>query len=476
MAISMRGCLLVMLLTACGEGNRAASAPPAGGSVAFGSTTGGSAAVAGNSGISAGGAGLGGLGEVGVGGSAGSVNGGAGRSSGGGAAVGNFGGSASSTDGSASGSGGSASGSGGSSSGSGGAAATLNATAMLQVLDRVNAQFVAKWPDPGKPIDASHPSTIWTRAVYYEGLLALQTAAPQKKYYDYALAWGTSHSWQLRDNDSNTTSADNQCAGQTYIDLYQLDGANDPVRIAAIQQSIDGMVRSASSNAWTWVDAIQMSMPVFARLGALRGDPKYFDKMHALYADTKLLQGGGLYNTTDHLWWRDAIWKPKKTPSGKQTYWARGNGWVFAALARVLSLLPATDAHRAEYEQDFKAMAVSLLARQRVDGFWNVNLDDPEQYGGPEVSGTSLFVYGMAWGVRNGLLSEATYGSAAAHAWNAMVQVAVHDTGFLGYMQPTGDDPSDGQPLSYDKVPDYEDYGVGCFLLAGSELVRWVQK
>ena len=44
--------------------------------------------------------------------------------------------------------------------------------------------------------------------------------------------------------------------------------------------------------------------------------------------------------------------------------------------------------------------------------------------------------------------------------------------GFLGYMQSTGDDPSDGQPLSASKVPDFEDYGVGCVLLGGSELAK----
>lgn len=346
---------------------------------------------------------------------------------------------------------------------------------LLEVLERVNGQFAAKWPDPGKAIDANHPSTIWTRAIYYEGLLNLYSASPQKKYYDYALGWGTSHSWQLRDNNSNTTSADNQCAGQTYQDLYELDGSKDAVRIAAIKQSIDGMVKSSSSNAWTWVDAVQMAMPVFARFGVLTGDAKYFDKMYALYSHTKTIEGGGLYNTKDHLWWRDAVWKPKKTPNAQETYWSRGNGWVFAALARVLDRLPASDPHRAEYEQDFKAMAGALLAIQRADGFWNVSLADPQQYGGPEGSGTSLFLYGFAWGVRKGLLSEATYGASAVRAWNALVSVSVHENGFLGFMQGTGDDPSDGQPLTYDKIPDYEDYGVGCFLLGGSELSKLVK-
>lgn len=288
----------------------------------------------------------------------------------------------------------------------------------------------------------------------------------------YAVAWGEAHSWQLRNSDSSTTNADNQCAGQTFIDLYRLDGAKDATRIAAIQSSIDGMLKNDVTDVWTWVDAIQMAMPVFARFGAAHPDSGYLDAMYALYSYPKRRAAGGLYNTTDHLWWRDANWKTQKTPSGKQVYWSRGNGWVFAALARVLDDLPATDPHRGEYTQDFTDMAAALRAIQRDDGFWNPSLNDSMHFGGPEASGTALFVYGMAWGIRQGLLDEASYAPVVVQAWKSLVDVAVHADGFIGYLQSTGDDPSDGQPLSYDKVPDFEDYGVGCVLLAGSELAK----
>jgi rhamnogalacturonyl hydrolase YesR len=300
----------------------------------------------------------------------------------------------------------------------------------------------------------------------------LYAVDPRPAYLNYAVAWGEAHAWQLRNNDSSTTNADNQCAGQTYVDLYNLDGAKDTTRITAIQTSIDGMLKNSVTNAWTWVDAIQMSMPVLARFGVLHPDGGYFDAMYALYSYPKRTAAEGLYDTTNHLWWRDANWKSQKTPSGKQVYWSRGNGWVFAALARTLELLPPTDPHYAEYAQDFIDMAAALRAVQRSDGFWNPSLNDPTHFGGPEASGTSLFVYGMAWGIRKGLLDELTYTKVIVHAWKSLVDVAVHDDGFVGYMQSTGDDPSDGQPLTYDKPPDFEDYGVGCVLLAGSELAK----
>lgn len=53
---------------------------------------------------------------------------------------------------------------------------------ILKPLRLANEYFMNKWPDPGKPIvtNRERPSNIWTRAVYYEGLMALYSIDPQK--------------------------------------------------------------------------------------------------------------------------------------------------------------------------------------------------------------------------------------------------------------------------------------------------------
>ena len=193
-----------------------------------------------------------------------------------------------------------------------------------------------------------------------------------------------------------------------------------------------------------------------------------------MYMHTKTVEGGnGLYNSIDHLWWRDKDFDPPHTsPNGEDTYWSRGNGWVLAALARVLDVMPEDAPHRDEYIKTFKEMSEALIPIQREDGFWNVSLHDSTEYGGKETSGTAFFVFGLAWGVNNGLLTDPVYKNAAVKGWNGMVNYALHVNGFLGYMQSTGKQPSDGQPLTYDKVPNFEDYGLGAFLLAGSEIYK----
>ena len=346
---------------------------------------------------------------------------------------------------------------------------------MLSVLKLTNGYFMDKWPDPGKEIvtNIARPSNIWTRAVYYEGLMSLYKILPDRRYYEYAVQWAESHHWGLR-NGPGTRNADNQCCGQTYIDLYLIDKKHRPDRIRDIKLSIDSMVSSDKNDDWNWVDALQMSMPVFARLGVMYNEPAYFEKMYQLYNYSKTVHGTkGLYNPLDDLWWRDKDFVPPyKEPNGEDCYWSRGNGWVFAALVRVLDIMPRNAPHRNEYLKTFVEMARALVPLQRTDGFWNVSLHDPTHFGGKELTGTALFAYGMAWGLNKGLLPKRTYMPVVVRAWNAMAKEGVRKDGSLAYVQGTGKQPSDGQPVNYTSTPDFEDYGLGCFLLAGTEVFR----
>lgn len=352
---------------------------------------------------------------------------------------------------------------------------------VLGDMSLANSYFMNKWPDPTIDIvtDRARPSNIWTRSTYYEGLMALYGIDSKSLYYDYAVEWAEGHNWEPAYGGTFTTNADNQCAGQTYIELYNIDP--QPERIAPIKTTIDRMVNSPVDDSWSWIDAIQMAMPVFAKLGAVYDDDRYFEKMFDLYNYTKTQEGfrsardRGLYSTEDHLWWRDDTFDPPYTaPNGEDTYWSRGNGWVLTALARTLDVLPDDAPHRDEYVTTFQEMAGALVPIQRSDGFWNVSLHDPNDFGGKETSGTAMFVFGLAWGVNHGLLTDNAYQAAAIRGWNGMVNDALHPDGFLGYVQSTGKQPSDGQPLSYTKAPNFEDYGLGAFLLAGSEIYQLV--
>lgn len=347
----------------------------------------------------------------------------------------------------------------------------------LEVTRRVNEYLMTRrYADPTAVMpyysrNKVYESNIWTRAVYYEGLMALYSIYPDNRYYDNAVRWADFHKWGMRRDDTTTRNADNYCCSQTYIDLYRLEPR--PERLRKTIALCDMLVNTPQVDDWTWIDAIQMGMPVLVKLGTLKGDARYYEKAYAMYAWARNTLAGGLYNAKEGLWWRDKDFVPPyKEPNGEDCYWSRGNGWVVAALVRVLEELPEDAAHRDLYIEDLKTMCKALKGCQRKDGFWNVSLHDETNFGGKELTGTALFVYGMAWGINNGLLDRDEYLPVVTKAWNAMTTEAVHPNGFLGYVQGTGKEPKDGQPVTYDSKPDFEDYGTGCFLLAGVEVYK----
>jgi uncharacterized repeat protein (TIGR02543 family) len=356
---------------------------------------------------------------------------------------------------------------------------------VLAKAEAVNSYWIANNADQG--------NNLWARAVYHAGNVDFYKVYPKKIYLDYSKQWAVKNSWAVS-GGSTTVNADNRTCGQAYIDLYLQDEVKDEAKISAIKANLDYMVSATRADHWWWIDAIFMDMPTFTRLGVLTGDSKYFDKMYQEFNTIKTIglnksgvdnsnSSGGLFNTSSSLWWRDwgykpgaptkpepyepAVNVPKVTANGKNVFWARGNGWVMAGLARTLQLLPETDAHRAEYFSMFFNMAVALRNCQRDDGFWNMNLDDPQDYPGPETSGTALFTYGLAWGISNGLLGYDDFYPTMAKGWNGLCAVAMQPSGQLSLIQNVGE-----KPIPTNQLASSVDFGVGAFLLAASEVVK----
>ena len=190
-----------------------------------------------------------------------------------------------------------------------------------------------------------------------------------------------------------------------------------------------------------------MSGPAFAKMAAISGssNTNYANKMYSYWHYTKSGSAPptASYNLTDHLWCRDSNYLANYKASDGTTqkcYWSRGNGWVFAGLARTLDVLPSSDAHFLDYSNTFQQMAAALKPVQRSDGFWNMNLAYTNDYPGPESSGTAMFTYGLAWGIHHGYLDAATYLPTVIKGWNALTTFALHhnpstDPGFIGFVQ-----------------------------------------
>jgi rhamnogalacturonyl hydrolase YesR len=192
---------------------------------------------------------------------------------------------------------------------------------------------------------------------------------------------------------------------------------------------------------------------------AATGDRKYIDYLDEEWAKTS----DRLYDTKEHLYFRDSTYLTRTEANGKKMFWSRGNGWVMGGIVRTLQYLPKDDPARAKYIEQLKEMAASVAAIQSPDGLWRAGLLNPGDYDLPEISGSALITFALAAGVNNGWLDEKVYRPVIEKAWVGMLH-HVYADGRLGCIQQTGAEP---QPF---KASSSYTYGVGGFLLAGSQI------
>jgi unsaturated rhamnogalacturonyl hydrolase len=310
----------------------------------------------------------------------------------------------------------------------------------------------------------------WVQAAFYIGLSHFADASGNAHYADAVLAHGTAEGWGF---DNRPRHADADATGAVWI--WASERTHDPSKLIPIKARFDAVIADPSNVSldflpappeggasycqvrWCWSDALFMAPPAWVSLSKATGDPRYLE--HAdkeFWATTDYL-----YDRTDHLYYRDSRFMTQRDPNGRKIFWGRGNGWVFAGLARILTDLPANHPSRARYIALYQQMADKVVSLQGANGYWPVSLLEPQQT--PETSGTGFFVYGLAWGVHHGLLHDKRHRRAVDRGWQAL-QAAVQPDGKLGWVQRIGAAPDQVN------ADDTQLYGVGAFLLAASEL------
>jgi unsaturated rhamnogalacturonyl hydrolase len=299
----------------------------------------------------------------------------------------------------------------------------------------------------------------WTFAALYAGFMAVPEAANGKKYQDAMLLAGKKFDWQP---GPRLAHADDLAVGQTYLDFYSR--YHDPAMIAPTKARVDAVMQlpdDAQKPLWWWCDALFMAPPVLAKLSKATGERKYLDFMDHEWWITS----GLLYSPKDSLFFRDKSYFDAHEKNGSSVFWSRGNGWVFAGLARVLTEMPADYPSRPKYVAQFQQMAQKIASLQGADGLWRAGLLDEADYKLPEISGSAFFTYGFAYGINSGILDRRIYKPVVQRAWQGLL-AHIYQDGRLGSIQAVGAAPGAFTPTS-----SYV-YGTGGFLLAGSEVYR----
>ncbi len=303
----------------------------------------------------------------------------------------------------------------------------------------------------------------WTFAALYAGYMAAAKALPEPRYQAAMLDMGNHFEWTTGPRKAH---ADDQAVAQTYLGLYSI--YREPRMIVPIQEQFNALMKVPDDPAkpvWWWCDALFMAPPVWARLYGATHDIAYLNYMDREWWITSNL----LYDPQEHLYFRDATFLHKHEANGQKLFWSRGNGWVMAGLARVLDEMPADYPSRQKYVDQFKQMAARVAQLQGPDGLWRPGLLDAQAYPLPEISGSAFFIYATAWGINHHLLDRSAYLPVVAKGWQGLLQ-HVYDDGRLGSIQPIG-----AAPGAYSPTSSYV-YGVGAFLLAGSEVMELSKK
>lgn len=341
------------------------------------------------------------------------------------------------------------------------------ADATLSVMNKVAGWQLKAWKQNGTP----HPKSDWTMGACYAGYMDLAEVATYSTYLNEMKAIGDSLRWKT---GSRHTMADDYCVAQMFCQMYMV--YNKPDMIAQWKQQADSIIalphteslewkNNIAEREWAWCDALFMGPPALAYLSTATGDHKYLDAACKLWWKTTAY----LYDKEEHLYYRDSRFFTQKEANGKKVFWSRGNGWVLAGLVRMLKNMPDDYPERTDFVKLYQEMARKIATLQDADGTWHAALLDPAAYPVKEASGTGFYCYALAYGINNGLLPYRQYRLIVEKAWSAL-KGCVQENGKLGYVQQIGEKP--------EKVSenDSEVYGVGAFLLAGSEVYRMLEK
>ncbi|MBK5722063.1 glycoside hydrolase family 88 protein [Dysgonomonas sp. Marseille-P4677] len=344
---------------------------------------------------------------------------------------------------------------------------------VIEIIKKVNNHWQSAHPQ--------HENSFWHRAAYHTGNLAAYEVTGIDAYRAYSEAWAERNEWKgaksdnqakwkysYGETDEYVLFGDFQTCFQVYIDLYILN--REEKKINRAKEVMEYQMSTLNNDYWWWADGLYMVMPVMTRLYKVTGDKQYLEKLYEYFAYARDL----MYDTDSGLFYRDAkyIYPKHKTKNGLKDFWARGNGWVFAAIPRVLVDLPQDDPHRTEYISIYIKMAEALAASQEEEGFWTRSILDKEQAPGYETSGTAFFTYGFLWGINNGILDQETYKPIIDKSWSYLTQIALQQDGSIGYVQPIGERADQHKNVGAETT---SDFGVGAFLLAASEMSKYVK-
>ena len=209
-----------------------------------------------------------------------------------------------------------------------------------------------------------------------------------------------------------------------------------------------------------WLDGIYMLQPFISHYAAYIKDEKQLALIQERLdwvAKTLLAPNGMYYHAANSA--EDVC----------AFHWTRAMGWYGMAMVDVMEVLP--ESYMEARKAALKTFVDGMLKYQDESGLWaNVADWKVTETNRLEVSGTSMIVYTILKGVRNGWL-DASYKEAALKGFLAMVETKMDEKGLHDiYLKASANNTNNYEDTEYYLTD--EGKGAGPFIMAYSEVLK----
>ena len=280
-------------------------------------------------------------------------------------------------------------------------------------------------------------------------------------------------------------------SGKNLLLLYKVTGQEKYKKAATLlREQLKTHPRTSDGGFWhkkiytnqMWLDGLYMAEPFYAEYASMFHEDADFDDIakqfilmetHSRDAKTGLLYHG--WDESKQQRWANP------TTGRSPNFWDRAMGWYAMALVDTLDHFPAQHAKRAELIAILNRLAQAVTKYQdSKSGLWYQVMDKGTEQGNfLEASGSSMFVYALAKGVRNGYLPQ-SYLSVAQRGYKGLVERFIKKDangqtnldGTVAVAGLGGNPYRDGSYAYYigERVVTNDPKGVGAFLMASNEM------
>lgn len=379
-------------------------------------------------------------------------------------------------------------------------------TALLLFSSRISFGQSAWSEKMAVSVMASHPDSLayskegkkahWD---YEQGLMlkALERVflrTGDAKYYRYIVKDIDSfvdEKGNIRTYKAEDYNTDNITGGRAFLFLYN-ETRKEKYKLAAdlLRKQLETQPRTKEGGFWhkkrypyqMWLDGLYMAEPFYAEYSKMFNDQKAFDDIANQFIwmekNARDPKTGLLYHGWDES--RQQRWANPKT-GVSPNFWDRSIGWYAMALVDVLDYFPENHPKRPELVAIFQRLMPAVVRFQDPkEGCWYQVMDKLNGKGNYlEASGSAMFVYSLAKGVRTGLLDK-SYMAYAEKGFKGMLKnfIETDAKGFIHLNKAVsvsglgGEPYRDGSYEYYLKEPIRKDdfKGTGPFIMASIEM------